>query len=93
MSWRAPSAAAAAQGAPGRSDMRSNIIALKAVIDALPDGVPRDLSLYDSYTIAEKVLKGKTRTAPDGTPLVFVLGGWYVNTPDRPGTFLRPWRE
>ena len=74
-------------------DMRSSILALKAVIDALPDGVPRDLSLYDSYTIAEKVLKGKTRTAPDGTPLVFVMGGWYVNTPDRPGTFLRPWRE
>jgi len=24
---------------------------------------------------------------------VFVLGGWYVNTPDRPETFLRPWRE
>ncbi len=80
-------------GASSKADMRASIAALKAVIEALPNGVPRELGLYDSYTIAERVLKGKTKMAPDGTPLVFVMGGWYVNTPDRPDAFLRPWKE
>ena len=63
------------------------------MIDALPGGIPRELSLFDSWTIAERIVKGRTSTAPDGTPLVEVMGAWYVNTPDDPGRFLRPWRE
>jgi len=76
-----------------KGDVRARIAEVKAAIDARPGGVPRELALFDSWTIAERVVKGRTRTAPDGTPLVEVMGEWYVSTPGDPGRFLQRWRE
>lgn len=79
--------------AGGKEEQKARIAAVKATIEAMPGGVPRELRLFDSWTIAERVVKGKTKTAPDGTPLVNVMDGWYVDTPDDPVRFLKPWRE
>jgi len=79
--------------APTKGDLKVRIAEVKAAIDARPGGVPRELGLFDSWTIAERVVKGRTRTAPDGTPLVEVMGEWYVDTPDDPGRLLQRWRE
>jgi hypothetical protein len=79
--------------APPKGDLKARIAEVKAAIDTRPGGVPRELGLFDSWTIAERVVKGKTMTASDGTPLVEVMGEWYVDTPDDPGRFLQHWRE
>jgi hypothetical protein len=78
--------------APPKGDLKARIAEVKAAIDARPGGVPRELGLFDSWTIAERVVKGKTMTAPDGTPLVLIMGEWYVNTPGDRKRFLNPWK-
>jgi len=82
-----------AKATESKEELKARIVAVKVAVEAMPGGVPRELKLFDSWTIAERVVKGKTKTAPDGTPLVNVMGEWYMNTPDEPGRFLRPWRE
>ena len=65
---------------------------MRGFVEALPNGVPPSLRLYDDWTVAERVVKGEKRTAPDGTPLVLIMGEWYVNTPGDRRRFLNPWK-
>jgi len=88
-----PSPTMQAKATLSKEEQKARIAAVKAAIEAMPGGIPRELRLFDSWTIAERVVKGKTMTAPDGTPLVNVMDGWYVDTPDDPDRFLRPWSE
>ena len=88
---RGPQAPPAA--APGSKEaLRAEIGRMKGFVEALPMGVPPSLRLYDDWTIAERVVKGEKRTAPDGTPLVLIMGEWYVNTPGDRKRFLNPWK-
>jgi len=66
--------------------------AVLRALEALPGGLPSDLSLYDLPTIAERVVKGRQRTSPDGRLLAFVQGHWYYADPGDV-EFMRPFEE
>jgi hypothetical protein len=84
---------AQATAAPAsKESLRTEIARMKGFVEALPNGLPPSLRLYDDWTIAEHVVKGEKRTAPDGTPLVLIMGEWYVNAPSDRRRFLNPWK-
>jgi hypothetical protein len=59
------------------SDLRT----VREAIEALPEGLPSELSLYDSGTIAGRIVSGRKRKAPDGRLLAFVQGHWFYADP------------
>ena len=84
---------AQATAAPAsRESLRAEIARMKGFVESVPGGVPPSLRVYDDWTIAEHVVKGEKRNAPDGTPLVLIMGEWYVNTPADRKRFLNPWK-
>jgi hypothetical protein len=82
----------AAAAPASKEALRAEIGRMKGFVEALPGGVPPSLRLYDDWTVAERVVKGEKRAAPDGTPLVLIMGEWYVNTPGDRKRFLNPWK-
>jgi len=84
--------AQAATALASKESQRAEIDRMKGFVEALPNGLPPSLRLYDDWTVAERVVKGEKRTAPDGTPLVLIMGEWYVNTPGDRNRFLNPWK-
>ena len=87
-----PPRAQAAATSGSRESLKAQIARIKGFVEALPGGVPPSLRVYDDWTIAEHVVKGEKRTAPDGTPLVLIMGEWYVNAPGDRKRFLNPWK-
>ena len=84
---------AQATAAPAsKGSQKAEIGRMKGFVEALPNGLPPSLRLYDDWTVAERVVKGEKRVAPDGTPLVLIMGEWYVNTPGDRRRFLNPWK-
>jgi hypothetical protein len=84
---------AQATAAPAsKESLKAEISRMKGFVEALPNGLPPSLRLYDDWTVAEHVVRREKRTAPDGTPLVLIMGEWYVNTPGDRRRFLNPWK-
>jgi hypothetical protein len=84
---------AQATAAPStKESLRAEIARMKGFVEALPNGLPPSLRLYDDWTVAEHVVKGEKRAAPDCTPLVLIMGEWYVNAPGDRRRFLNPWK-
>lgn len=84
---------AQATAAPAsKGSQKAEIGRMKGFVEALPNGLPPSLRLYDDWTVAERVVKGEKCVAPDGTPLVLIMGEWYVNTPGDRRRFLNPWK-
>jgi len=82
----------AAAAPASKESQRAEIARMKGFVESVPGGVPPSLRVYDDWTIAEHVVKGEKRTAPDGTPLVLIMGEWYVNAPGDRRRFLNPWK-
>jgi hypothetical protein len=61
-------------------------------LEAMPNSLPSDLSLYDMSTIADRIVSGRRRTSPDGRLIVFVQGNWYYGNPDDKD-FMTPFEE
>ena len=83
---RAPGAPVPTTG--GRPGVRKD--QLVKALESLPGGLPPSLSLYDAPTIANRILKGRQKRAPDGRSVAFVQGAWYYVDPGD-GEFMRPY--
>lgn len=77
---------------PTEAEMEGNIVVLRSALEALPGGLPSDLALYGTSTVAGRIVKGRKKWSPDGRLLAFVQGDWYYVDPNDPH-FMGPFEE
>ena len=63
------------------------------ILTQLPRGLPTAFWSWDLSALAKEIVDGEHKTAPDGTPLVFISGKWYVADVNNVGTFLQWWKD
>ena len=88
----------ATRGGPGLAlptdqELEAKLPVIKAAIEALPRGVPSDLSLFDPATIAKRIVKGRRKWSESGQLVSFLQGEWYYADPTDLTTFLKHYEE
>jgi hypothetical protein len=70
-------------------ELAPDIERLIEVIESMPGGIPRSLNLFDAVHLANRIIKGKKMTAPDGLQIVKIFADWYYFDPEDRERFLK----